>query len=174
MELVGEGLRGGKVVRLFHGKQPGAQSASSTNPRSPLLISHAATIEYHAEFDGHYYSVPYALAGQVVELRITTSTVERFAAAKSVAVHAQSHRQGAFSTLTEHMPASHQAHRQYGNDRLEAATTPAVTLGAMRYRNVVSILKSGLDRAQLPAPAPTQAETLPGEYENLRGAGYYH
>ncbi len=24
VELVGEGLRGGKVVRLFHGKRPGA------------------------------------------------------------------------------------------------------------------------------------------------------
>ncbi|NMG56917.1 hypothetical protein GPA23_20335, partial [Aromatoleum aromaticum] len=26
-------------------------------------------IDYHVEFDGHYYSVPYALAGQAVELR---------------------------------------------------------------------------------------------------------
>ena len=179
-------------------------------------------IDYHVEFDGHYYSVPYALAGQVVELRITTATVECFAAGRRVAVHARSHRPGAFSTLTEHMPASHQAHRQwspgklvrwgasigphteqvvthqlermphpeqgyraclglmrlgrqYGNDRLEAAATRAVTLGAMRYRNVASILKSGLDRAPLPLPSPTQTElALPAAHENLRGAGYYH
>jgi hypothetical protein len=65
--------------------------------------------------------------------------------------------------------------RQYGNDRLEAAATRAVTLGAMRYRNVASILKSGLDRAPLPLPSPTQTElALPAAHENLRGAGYYH
>ncbi|NMG17381.1 IS21 family transposase, partial [Aromatoleum bremense] len=180
-------------------------------------------IDYHVEFDGHYYSVPYALAGQPVELRITASSIECFAAGRRVAVHARSHRPGVYSTLTEHMPASHQAHRQwspgkliawgatvgphteqvvshqlermphpeqgyraclglmrlgrqYGNERLEAAATRAVTLGAMRYRNVASILKSGLDRAPLPTPtAASQTElALPAVHENLRGARYYH
>jgi len=179
-------------------------------------------IDYHVEFDGHYYSVPYALAGQPVELRITASSIECFAAGRRVAVHARSHRHGAFTTLTEHMPASHQAHRQwspgkligwgatvgphteqvvshqlermphpeqgyraclglmrlgrqYGNERLEAAATRAVTLGAMRYRNVASILKSGLDRAPLPASTAQQSElALPAAHENLRGARYYH
>jgi len=65
--------------------------------------------------------------------------------------------------------------RQYGKERLEAAATRAVALGAMRYRSVASILKSGLDRAPLPAPATTQTElTLPAAHENLRGARYYH
>ena len=179
-------------------------------------------IDYHVEFDGHYYSVPYALAGQAVELRITASSIECFAAGKRVAVHARSHRRGAFTTLVEHMPASHQAHRQwtpgkliswgtaigphlgevvryqlermphpeqgyraclglmrlarqYGNERLEAAATRAVTLGAMRYRSVASILKSGLDRAPLPTTGPQQTElALPVAHENLRGAHYYH
>ncbi|QTQ32035.1 Putative integrase, IS408/IS1162-type [Aromatoleum bremense] len=182
-------------------------------------------IDYHVEFDGHYYSVPYALAGQAVELRITASSIECFAAGRRVAVHARSPRYGAFTTLTEHMPASHQAHRQwspgkliawgatvgphteqvvshqlermphpeqgyraclglmrlgrqYGNERLEAAATRAVTLGAMRYRNVAPILKSGLDRAPLPTPTPTAASqtelALPTVHENLRGARYYH
>ncbi|NMG56932.1 Mu transposase domain-containing protein, partial [Aromatoleum aromaticum] len=63
-------------------------------------------IDYHVEFDGHYYSVPYALAGQPVELRITASSIECFAAGRRVAVHARSPRYGAFTTLTEHMPAS--------------------------------------------------------------------
>ena len=179
-------------------------------------------IDYHVEFDGHYYSVPYALAGQAVELRITTSSIECFAAGKRVAAHSRSHRRGAFTTLVEHMPASHQAHRQwtpgkliswgasigphlgevvryqlermphpeqgyraclglmrlarqYGNERLEAAAARAVTLGAMRYRSVASILKSSLDRAPLPTTAPEQTElTLPATHENLRGAHYYH
>ncbi|NMG56928.1 IS21 family transposase, partial [Aromatoleum aromaticum] len=61
--------------------------------------------------------------------------------------------------------------RQYGNERLEAAATRAVTLGAMRYRSVASILKSGLDRAPLPASTAQQSElALPAAHENLRGA----
>jgi len=179
-------------------------------------------IDYHISFEGHYYSVPYALAGQRVELRITLSTLECFAAGRRVAVHARSHRNGGYSTLTEHMPASHQAHRQwspgkliswgasvgahtrlvvihllermphpeqgyraclglmrlsrqYGNARLEAAATRAVTLGAMRYRSVASILKSGLDRAPLPTSSPQQNTlSLPATHENLRGPNYYH
>lgn len=179
-------------------------------------------IDYHVEFEGHYYSVPHALAGQVVELRVTASSIECFAAGRRVAVHARSHRRGAFSTLTEHMPASHQAHRQwspskliawgatigphtervvtfqlermphpeqgyraclglmrlarqYGNARLEAAATRAVALGAMRYKSLASMLKTGLDRAALPAGASSQIElALPDAHENLRGAHYYH
>ena len=65
--------------------------------------------------------------------------------------------------------------RQYGNARLEAAATRAVALGAMRYKNLASMLKTGLDRAPLPASAPQQAElALPDAHANLRGAHYYH
>jgi len=65
--------------------------------------------------------------------------------------------------------------RQYGNTRLEAAATRAVALGAMRYKNLASMLKTGLDRAPLPASAPQQAElALPDTHANLRGAHYYH
>ncbi len=166
--------------------------------------------------------MPYALAGQAVELRIATTGIERFAAGKRVAAHGRSPHRGAFSTLTEHMPASHQAlrqwspgklipwgnsigphtarvlthqlermphleqdyraclglmrlARQYGNERLEAAAHRAVLLRAMRYRSLASILKSGLYRAPLPAPAPQQTElALAAAHEKLRGPHYYH
>ncbi|MBS0476286.1 MAG: IS21 family transposase, partial [Proteobacteria bacterium] len=53
--------------------------------------------------------------------------------------------------------------------------TRAVALGAMRYKNLASMLKTGLDRAPLPASAPHQAElALPDAHANLRGAHYYH
>ena len=106
----------------------------------------------------------------MVELHHATSTVERFCRRQECSGACAEPPTRRFSTLTEHMPASHQAHRQYGgNDRLEAATTPAVTLGAMRYRNVVSILKSGLDRAPTARTGAHAAEpTLPGEYEPPR------
>ena len=33
-------------------------------------------IDYHVEADGHYYSVPYTLVKQQVEVRLTATTVE--------------------------------------------------------------------------------------------------
>jgi hypothetical protein len=32
-------------------------------------------VDYHLEFDRHYYSVPHALVGEEVELRVTRTTV---------------------------------------------------------------------------------------------------
>ena len=75
-------------------------------------------IDYHVEFDGHYYSVPHALVGTVVELRVTASLVECFAAHQRVACHALSQRRGAHSTTAEHMPASHRAHLEWTPGKL--------------------------------------------------------
>lgn len=75
-------------------------------------------IDYHVEFDGHYYSVPHALVGTTVELRVTDALVECFAANQRVACHALSHQRGAHTTIAEHMPASHRAHLQWTPGKL--------------------------------------------------------
>jgi transposase len=75
-------------------------------------------IDYHVEFDGHYYSVPHALVRTSVELRVTTNLVECFAANQRVACHARSHRKGAHTTIAEHMPASHRAHLEWTPGKL--------------------------------------------------------
>jgi len=36
------------------------------------------SIDYHVAFQDHYYSVPYQLRGEVLDLRATTTTVELF------------------------------------------------------------------------------------------------
>jgi len=63
--------------------------------------------------------------------------------------------------------------KSYGNERLEAACERALTIGAVSYRSVESILKSGLDR-QRELPGSEPAPPGPGEHENIRGPGYYH
>jgi transposase len=77
-------------------------------------------IDYHVELDGHYYSVPHRLVRCSVELRVSASTVEILAGNQRVAVHAYSSRRGAHTTLAEHMPASHRAHREWTPQRLIA------------------------------------------------------
>lgn len=60
----------------------------------------------------------------------------------------------------------------YGDERMEAASERALTVGAYSYRSLESILKRGLDRQQL-LPSTTEP-TSPVEHENVRGPNYYH
>lgn len=176
-------------------------------------------IDYHIDIDGHYYSVPFRLVRTQVQVRVTATTVEVFAAHQRVACHAYSSTRGRHTTVAEHMPAAHRAHREWtpakllawgsrigpstaavvrwqlehrphpeqgyraclglqrlaracGAERLEAACTRALAIGAPLYRSVDSILKRGVDRQPLAAaaaPLPTVAQ-----HDNVRGPDYYH
>jgi transposase len=77
-------------------------------------------IDYHIDLDGHYYSVPHRFVGAEVEVRATAATIEIFCAYRRIAVHAYSDKRGKHTTLAEHMPASHRAHRQWTPARLIA------------------------------------------------------
>jgi transposase len=75
-------------------------------------------IDYHIEIDRHYYSVPYVLTGQVVEIRSTLTTVEIFHRGERVASHLRSHRPYKATTVNEHRPKSHQQHLAWPPSRL--------------------------------------------------------
>jgi transposase len=77
-------------------------------------------IDYHVDLDGHYYSVPHRLVRTEVELRIANATLEIFAGQQRVAVHPVSTAKGKHSTISEHMPASHRAHREWTPAKLIA------------------------------------------------------
>ncbi len=66
--------------------------------------------DYHIEIAGHYYSVPSRLIREVVEARITATTVEIFHKGTRVASHAFSPVSNRHTTIPEHMPS---AHRRY-------------------------------------------------------------
>ncbi|MBJ7598906.1 MAG: hypothetical protein JF922_12595, partial [Candidatus Dormibacteraeota bacterium] len=82
-------------------------------------------IDYHIEVDRHYYSVPYQLTGQQVEVRLTASVVEVFLCHRRVASHLRSFRRGYHTTDPAHMPASHRRH-------LEWTGLPAVSRAGRR------------------------------------------
>jgi transposase len=75
-------------------------------------------IDYHVEVLGHYYSVPYALVKQELEVRITAHTVELFHRHKRVASHRRSELKGQHTTLPEHMPKAHQQYASWSPQRL--------------------------------------------------------
>jgi transposase len=75
-------------------------------------------IDYHVEFGNHFYSVPYALTQQEVEVRATASTVEIFHRSVRVASHLRSSVQYRATTRHEHRPKSHQKHLEWTPSRL--------------------------------------------------------
>lgn len=75
-------------------------------------------IDYHIDAEGHYYSVPYTLAHQVVDVRITTTTVECFHKGSRVASHLRDARKGQHTTVRDHMPKSHQQYLEWSPQRL--------------------------------------------------------
>ncbi len=77
-------------------------------------------IDYHITVDWHHYSVPYRLARQKVDVKLSSSTVEVFHNGKRVASHARSFVRNGFTTLDEHMPAAHKAHLEWTPSRIEA------------------------------------------------------
>lgn len=77
-------------------------------------------IDYHIEFDKHYYSVPYGLLKEVVEVRATNALVEVFHRGKRVATHRRGRPLAGHTTDPKHMPAAHRAHMEWSPSRLIA------------------------------------------------------
>jgi transposase len=65
-------------------------------------------LDYHIEVDRHFYSVPYALIHQKVDVHLTADTVEVLHRGVRVASHVRSYEPAKPTTLPEHMPKSHQ------------------------------------------------------------------
>ena len=99
---------------------PALQPLPATHMTVARFKPARVNIDYHVELDHHYYSVPHRLVHTLVELRITDTMVEILAGQQRVAVHRLSTQRGAHTTLAEHMPAAHLAHRDWTPSKLIA------------------------------------------------------
>lgn len=75
-------------------------------------------LDYHVELDRRYYSVPFQLAHEEVEIRSTATTVEIFRRGQRVASHPRSLLKGRHTTVPEHMPKAHRQHLKWTPSRL--------------------------------------------------------
>jgi len=75
-------------------------------------------IDYHVDLLGHYYSTPFALIHETVDVRFTTTTVEIFHRGQRVAAHRRSLVRGGHTTIAAHMPKAHQAHLEWTPSRI--------------------------------------------------------
>ena len=83
-------------------------------PAEPYVVGQwdlcrAVGADYHVVVDGHYYSVPSALAHSRVDVFTTPTLVSIFQRGERVASHPRSPVKGGHTTLPEHMPPSHRA-----------------------------------------------------------------
>jgi transposase len=75
-------------------------------------------IDYHVAVENHFYSAPYQLVHQRLDVRLTDKTVELFQHGKRVAAHRRSYQSGRFTTLPEHRPKSHQRYLEWTPSRI--------------------------------------------------------
>ena len=74
-------------------------------------------IDYHIEVDGHYYSVPFRLLREKLDVRLTATTLEALHKGERVAAHARSCVRSGHSTLKEHMPPEHRFYAEWSPSR---------------------------------------------------------
>ncbi len=86
-------------------------------------------IDYHVVVEHNYYSVPYQLLHQRVEVRLTATIIELFLKGRRVASHRRRRGRGEYATDPAHMPHAHRAHAEWTPSRLIAwaATTGPAT-----------------------------------------------
>ena len=91
-------------------------------PATPYELAEwkQATVQfnYHISLAGMLYSVPYEYIKRKVDVRVTDKTVEIFYNHNRIASHRRLYgRKGQYSTVTEHMPESHQQYLEWNGDR---------------------------------------------------------
>jgi transposase len=76
--------------------------------------------DYHIEVKRAYYSVPYTLIGESVDVRLSAHTVEIFHRGQGIAVHPRATRRYQRLTLDAHRPPRHRAYLALGIGNLLA------------------------------------------------------
>ena len=64
--------------------------------------------DYHITIDYHFYSVPHALIGKEVDVRVRGKLIDVFHGGRQVASHLYSSARGRATTVEEHKPKAHQ------------------------------------------------------------------
>ncbi|QQE78440.1 transposase [Alicyclobacillus sp. SO9] len=104
----------GTRVSLFDAVDKPALRALPTIPYEfARWVQARVAPDYHIEVDKNYYSVPYSLVREYVNVRISEKIVEVFLHGKRVASHVRARHKYGHITEPTHMPKSHRAHMEW-------------------------------------------------------------
>ncbi len=111
-------LPGSRQSRFEDLDRPALRPLPATRYQFAVWKTATVNIDYHIEVDHHYYSVPYQLAREQVDVRLSATTVEIFRRGRRVASHLRSRVRGGHTTAPEHMPESHRRHLEWTPTRI--------------------------------------------------------
>ena len=109
-------------------------------PGSPYEYRHIKKarvhLDYHIEYENHYYSVPYQLVKEEVMVHAGQIVLAVFYQGKQVALHPRSYYQGGHTTDPRHMAKSHQKHQEWSPQRFLswAASIGPHTQGVIQHQ----------------------------------------
>jgi transposase len=110
-------------------------------PPEPFLYGEwkvaRVNIDYHVEILRHYYSVPFPLFQELMDVRVSAATVEIFHRGQRITTHLRDDTPGRHTTNPAHMPKAHQHHLEWTPSRL---TQWAATIGPQTTALVAAIL----------------------------------
>ena len=91
-------------------------------PQVPYVLAEwkkaRVNIDYHIELNSHYYSVPYNLVHEKVDVRFTSTIVEILYNGKRIASHMRDDSKGRHTTIKEHMPKTHRQYLEWTPSRI--------------------------------------------------------
>ena len=144
----------------------------------------------HVELAGHYYSVPYGLVREEVELLYTDSTLEVFHRGVRVAAHALSCAKGRATTCLEHLPPGQRAYAEWTPERFiswaektgpaTAEVVRAILAGrshpALGFRSCMGVLHLGdrFGKERLEAAARRALKLRAYSYRSLANTLEHH
>ena len=131
-------------------------------------------LDYHVQVEGAFYSVPYALIGKTVDVRMTARGVEIFHRQQRIATHVRSAQRGHFTTAAAHRPERHSAVIDLTHEKLMQravaigpATVEVLAQQVQRRRHPEEALRASLGILRLakdfsPAAAGARRRTRRG------------
>jgi transposase len=143
-------------------------------------------INYHVEYDGCHYSVPYKFIRKKVEVRATNRVIRILSNNSVIASHQRKFKRGEYITLDEHMPKKHQEYLGWNPERMTgwASTIGPHTAGLVQlmlsqklhptqcYRSIIGIIslakKYGNERAELAAYRVHTTGCARGAYNRIK------
>lgn len=99
-------------------ERPALQPLPASRYEFTEIKKATANIDYHVQFDHRFYSVPYRLVRQKVEVWATATTIEIYHRHRRVASHGREYGRRRYITDPAHRPASHRAHLEWTPSRL--------------------------------------------------------
>jgi hypothetical protein len=109
---------------------------------NPTYVKRKVPNDYHVEYAGFYYSLPYQYYKQQVTIKATHQVIEVYAGRLNrIAIHERRYTGNRYVTLRSHMPPNHQAQQDANRFDAKRYRSWASSIGPNTFFVIDSLLK---------------------------------